>query len=407
MEEKRCIVTPAAVKPLGELFDRWYKCRLQYHTLIRTKSGCCVVLSVFYVMCSAPKFNKLTPKPVVTGLSLLLLFTHSDFTLELCEAAVCFLDDVDRAACPFFKYSIFPLETVMCPSRQIAFSTNFDKREDRYYWNDPPPMIPPIQDAPGSRTCLWRASVLHLGAVSHRAGTIKVHSSHAQTREIGRVQMVIVKNWSVLGLYGCEEEKEKRAGEIPLDRRRNPLGGTIRLRCGKRESDEKEWIPVRAKSDNHYLFWQDAVTPSGPASVATVPQGQEHTTSRKGPILPDEFFEGWDLTAGPGVKLNFGQQRNLCLELTRFTSEQVFNATEAQRLSRAPIYRLRRLFDVVVNRASNGNQHRNRRHQSPLIVISMSNLTSLETIRCECNACDGPLSAPSCFIGCNHGVLIL
>lgn len=60
---------------------------------------------------------------------------------------------------------------------------------------------------------------------------------------------------------------------------------------------------MRAKSDNHYLFGQDAVTPSGPASVATVLQGQEHTTSRRGPILPDEFFEGWDLTAG--VKLNF------------------------------------------------------------------------------------------------------
>ncbi|KAL0468268.1 hypothetical protein QR685DRAFT_573568 [Neurospora intermedia] len=286
MEEKRCIVTPAA------LFDRWYKCRLQDHTLIRTKSECCVVLC--YVFCVLPQSST--------------MFTHAGFTLELCEAAVCFLDD-RATTCPSFRYNIFSLETVMYQSRQIAFSTNFDKREDRYYWNDPPP-------------------------VSHRAGAIKVHSSHPQTRKIGRVQMVI--------------EKEKRAGEIPFDRR-IPLEETIRLRCGKWESDEKEWIPVRAKSDNHYLFGQDAVTPSGPASVATVLQGQEHTTSRR--------------------------------ELTRFTSEQ--------RLSRAPIYRLRRLFDVVVNRASNGDQHRNRRHH-------------LETMKCECNACDGPLAAPSCFIDCNQ-----
>lgn len=46
--------------------------------------------------------------------------------------------------------------------------------------------------------------------------------------------MVIVEIWLVLGLYGCEEEKEKRAGEIPLDRRKS-LGETIRLRCGKQE----------------------------------------------------------------------------------------------------------------------------------------------------------------------------
>ncbi|KHE81296.1 hypothetical protein GE21DRAFT_1327487 [Neurospora crassa] len=350
MEEKRCIVTPAAV---GSLSEKWYKCRLQYHTLIRTKLGCCVVLcSVFCVPALAPKSTNQHQNPIVTVLSLLLVFIQAGFTLELCEAAVCFLDDVDRATtCPSFRYSIFPLETVMCPSRQIAFSTSFDRDVKT-----------------GSKTCLRRASVLHLSAVSHRAGAIKVHPSHPQTREIGRVQMVIVKNWSVLGLYDWEEEKEKRAGEIPFDRR-IPLEETIRLRCGKQECPTKRngYGSVRAKSDNHFLFWQDAVTPSGRASVATVPQGQEeHTTSRR-----------------------------------------VFNATKAQRLSRAPIYRLRRLFDAAVNGASNGDQHRNRRHQSPLIVISMSDLTSLETMKCEYNACDGPLATPSCFINCNHGVLIL